>query len=137
VSVHLVDAEPNGLASLLGDLLQQNLERNPALARDLRPASFSIEAADVGLAVTIRTDRGSVSITNGAHPSAEVAVRTDAITLLELSSAPLRLGLPDPMKREGRAVIGMLLRRRLRVRGLLRHPVKLGRLSRLLSAEET
>jgi hypothetical protein len=60
-------------------------------------------------------------------------VESDADTLVGLSSVPLKFGLPDIGTKEGREVNGKLLRRRLRVKGLLLHPGKLARLNKLLS----
>jgi hypothetical protein len=60
-------------------------------------------------------------------------VETDAETLVGLSSVPLRFGLPDVTTKEGREVNRKLLKRRLRVRGLLVHPGRLARLNKLLS----
>jgi hypothetical protein len=63
-------------------------------------------------------------------------VRSDAETLLALTTAPLLAGLPDVRSPEGRAVLGRLLGRRLVVRGLVRHPVRLTRLTALLSVAD-
>jgi hypothetical protein len=60
-------------------------------------------------------------------------VRAGSDALLLLSSVPLRLGFPDPLTPAGRRVFGKLLRREIVVSGLLLHPGKLRRLSRLLS----
>ena len=133
--VVLADAEPNGLARMLAGLLEANLARRPERAALLRPSIVEVHAADAGVAVTVRLDRGRVRVSNGsAKPRRDVRVRASGHDLLALSAAPLRLGFPDPFRREGRAVLRRIASGQVRVSGMLRHPVVLSRFSRLLSA---
>lgn len=134
MTVAYSNGEPSGLASMLGTLIEQNLSRDPPRRRLLRPAVYAMSALDAGVDVTVRVEPGRVTVTEGADPSAHVAVATDAERLLALAAAPLRFGLPDPLSAEGWRVLRDLLVRRLRVRGLLRHPRRLARLALLLSA---
>jgi hypothetical protein len=133
VPVTYADADPNGLATLVGGLIEQNLARDPARERLLRPTLVGIEAPDAGVGITVRIDPGGILIIDGADRRARVTIKADAAQLLALTSAPLRLGLPDPLRDEGRAVIRQLLGRRLRVRGLISHPLAVARLTMLLS----
>ena len=74
-------------------------------------------------------------VTDGpAGPGAHLRIRASSADLLAVSAAPLRFGLPDPLRREGRVVLRKLLAGDVRVSGMLRHPVRLSRFSRLLSA---
>jgi hypothetical protein len=133
--VVLADDAPNGLAEMLAGLIRANLDRRPERSALLRPAVVEIAAADAGVEVTVRLRPGVVEVENGpANPGSDVAIVADARDLLELSAAPLRLGLPDPVRRDGRAVLVLVLRRRVRIAGLLRHPIALSRFARLLSA---
>ncbi len=134
MSVTVADAEPNGLARMLATLIEQNLTRDPARRRLLRPAVVTLTATDAGVGVTLRIGHGEVEIVNGTDPHPQLGVSTDSLRLLELAAVPLRLALPDVLTPRGRTVIASLLRGRLRVRGLLRHPLLLTRLNRLLSA---
>jgi hypothetical protein len=133
--VVLADAEPNGLARMLAGLLEANLARRPERAALLRPGVVEVDAADAAVAVTVRLDEGGVRISNGSvAPHPDVRVRASGHDLLALSAAPLRLGFPDPLRREGRAVLRRIASGQVRVWGMLRHPVVLSRFSRLLSA---
>ncbi len=134
MSVTFVDLEPNGLASMLGTLIEQNLTRDPARRRLLRPAVVTLTATDAAVGVTLRMDHGRVEVANGTDPRPQLDVSTDSHRLLDLASVPLRLALPDVLTARGRAVVASLVGGRLRVRGLVRHPVLLTRLNRLLSA---
>ena len=133
--VVLADAEPNGLARMLAGLLEGNLARRPERSVLLRPAVVEVDAADAGVAVTVRLDGGSVRVSNGNGMSRpDVRVRASGHDLLALSASPLRFGFPDPFRREGRAVLRRIASGKVRVSGMVRHPVVLSRFSRLLSA---
>lgn len=133
VRVEYLEEEPSGLALMLGGLIEANLRADPERAALLRPGLVGIVAADAGVAITLRLAPGRVTVADGLLGRPQIVVRTDSETLTELSAAPLRLGFPDAMAAEGRAVLGKLRSGRLRVRGMLRHPVLLSRLNRLLS----
>jgi hypothetical protein len=136
-TVRYLDLEPNGIAALLGALLEANLIEHPELRRFLSPpAAYVVEASDVGVAATIRVAPEGIRIQNGRITDPDVAVEGTSALLVGLSSVPLRLGLPDVMTAEGRSVVRNLLARRMHVKGLVRHPGKLGRLTRLLSVNE-
>ena len=134
--VRYVDAEPNGLASMLGGVIEGNLSAHPsreALLWGGDIATYSIHATDVDVAVSIRVGEGSVTIRNGAVSRPHIAIRGSSSTLIALSSVPLRLGLPDATTPEGRAVVKKLTSRTLALKGMVRHPLKLVRLTRLLA----
>jgi hypothetical protein len=127
--------DPSGLAAIVGGLIEQNLVRDPARLRLLRPSIASITAPDAGVSITITTTAGRVEVRDGADPSASIAIIADASHLLGLAAAPLRFGLPDAFDRRGRAVLRDVIARRIRIRGMFAHPRRLARLSSLLSAE--
>lgn len=132
--VRFLDPEPNGIAALLGALLEANVAAHPERRRYLSPpATYVVEASDVSVAATIRIAREGIRIQNGRMPEPDVAVEGTSAMLVGLSSVPVRLGLPDLTTADGRSVVRNLLARRMRVKGLLRHPGKLARLTKLLS----
>jgi hypothetical protein len=131
--VVFADAAPNGLEAMLGGLIEQNLERDPARERLLSAALVTIEAPDAGVAVTLRIDPGRVLLADGVRPGAQLAIVADSARLLALTDVPLRFGLPDPLKGDGRAVLWGVLTRRARIDGMISHPRRLARLTMLLS----
>ena len=132
--VEYADPEPNGLASMLGGLIEGNLAAHPEREKLLAGrATYSIAAPDVDVAISIRLLPGKVTVRNGVVGKPDVQVITDSETLVGLSSVPLKFGLPDVMTKEGREVNKKLLRGRLKVKGLWLHPGKLARLNKLLS----
>jgi hypothetical protein len=134
VRVEYTDAEPNGLAAMIGGLIEANVVAHPDRARLLRPpAKVGIEALDADVACTLRLSLGRVTVSNGLTGRPGVVVRADTTTLTDLTTAPLRLGFPDALTPAGRSVTAKLLKGDLKVRGLLRHPAVVSRLNRLLS----
>jgi hypothetical protein len=133
VTVRFADDEPNGLADLVGRLIEANLARRPERRSLLRPAVIRLTASDVQTTATVRVSDGAVQVTNGATGAADLRIVATADDLLALSSAPLRLGLPDPLRSEGRRVLRRLAAGDVRVSGMLRHPLRLSRFTRLLS----
>ena len=133
-TVVYADAEPNGLASMIGGLIEGNLVAHPERGRLLRrTATYSITAPDAGVSVSIRLARGSVTVRNGVVGRPAIRIETDSESLIGLSSVPLRFGLPDVATKQGREVNRRLLRGELKVKGLPMHPGKLARLNKLLS----
>ena len=129
-----MSVDGSGLAPMLEELVRQNLERIPSRRRLLRPATIVIEVPDAEVTVTLHVDRGGFRAVDGDDPMAPVRIRTDAHDLLALARVPLVAGLPDPRRREGRAVLAAIVTGRLRVGGLATHLPTVARLTALLSA---
>lgn len=136
MTVEVVGPEPSGLAMLVADLIGQNLARDPARQALLRPLVAVLEAPDAEVTVFLRIGRDDVRVGDGDAHDAHVRIQTTSDRLLDLTTAPLRFGLPDPLRPEGRAIVADLLRRRIRIGGLLRHPLRLARLTELLSVAD-
>jgi hypothetical protein len=131
--VEYEDEEPNGIARLIGGLIEGNLQDHPERERLLRPAAVGIVADDAGVGITLRITPGLVVVANGVVGNPDVLVRTDSITLTELASAPLRFGFPDAMRADGRAITRKLTNGKLKMKGMSSHPGIVSRLNRLLS----
>jgi hypothetical protein len=133
VEVVLDRAGPSGLAAILGGLIEQNLAREPARARLLRRAVVAIAAIDAEVGITVRIEPGRVEIVDGVAGDAQISITATSGDLLALTDVPLRFGLPDALLAQGRAVLREVLSRRVLIRGMLAHPRRLARLTRLLS----
>jgi hypothetical protein len=131
VSVVTYDHEPKGLAAMLGGLIEANLATDPTRRSLLRPAVAAIVATDADVRVTLSLSPTEVRVGSGGHPV--VTVLADSASLLALTATPLRFGFPDAFSKEGRRILGMIVRRDIVVRGLARHPLVVSRLTRLLS----
>jgi hypothetical protein len=134
MNVTYADDEPNGLAVMIGGLIQANLEQHPDRTGLLaKPATFGITAPDAEVSITIRLGPDGVEVANGIRGRPDVSVRADSETLVGMSAVPLKFGQPDAMTKDGRAVLKMLVNGQLKVRGLVTQSGKLGRLNKLLS----
>jgi hypothetical protein len=135
MSVVYADSEPNGLAAMVGGLIEANLRQHPERRSLLRPAVVELAAADAGVTVRIALSPGRVSVSDGSRGPDRPRVRVwaDSDALLLLSSAPLRFGLPDPFSRDGRRVLAKVVRREIRISGLVAHPFTMARFAKLLS----
>lgn len=135
-TVEYADEEPNGLASIIGGLIEGNLKAHPDREALLKPAVIGITAPDVAVSITLQIAPGRVGIANGLQGKPHLLVQANSETLIELSSVPLRFGLPDNFTHDGRAVTGSLLKGRIKVKGMTRHLSRLARLNKLLSVNE-
>ena len=133
--VEFADAQPNGLAEMIGGLLEANLAAHPERAELLTPAVVGVLAQDAHVSITLEITPEKVVVRNGLAPKTDVTVRTDSETLTELTTMPLRMGFPDNLKADGRAISRKLLSGDLAVRGLVRHPMVVSRLNRLLAID--
>jgi hypothetical protein len=136
VNVSVAGEEPSGLASMLVELIEANLSTDPGRAALLRPSVVVMDVPDAEVTVFLRIAPDAVRVGDGDVPDAHLRIRTDAERLLDLTTVPLRFGLPDVGRPEGRAVVGDLLARRLRIRGLFLHPIRLARITQLLSVAD-
>lgn len=143
--MRFLDAEPNGLADMLGRLLEANLAADPGRERLLRTATVVLQASDAEVAARLDLSPGEVRVANlslsavaeppagSTGPAPELWIRANAGDLVILAGAPLLLGVPSPFRRDGREVLRRIATRRVRVSGMLRHPLVLSRFARLLS----
>jgi hypothetical protein len=122
---------------MLADLIRQNLEQHPERRADFKRmrGKVAITSTDAEVTVTMDFLGGELTVRGGAQGKPDLNISTDSLALLELTNAELRLGLPDPAHASGRAVLGKLFSRRLKItgRGLMLKPRLLVRLTRLLN----
>ena len=136
MTVTFADPDPSGLAEMLGGLIEQNLEAHPSRRAFLQSSTVVIAAPDVRVAVTLNIAPERVRVANGLDRAADLRIRADSDRLLAIVSCPLRWGVPDVASAEGRTFVADLVRGRIRLEGLLHHPLRLVRLMRLLNVHE-
>ena len=83
--------------------------------------------------MTIALRPGKVLVRNGEPTRAHLRVTAESTQLIELSSAPLRFGLPDSMTKTGREINLKLLKGEIKVKGMFAHLGALARFNKLLS----
>lgn len=138
-------AEANAFATMLADLVRQNLESKPHKRRDFDALEGTValvaDDADVALTLEFRSARGRGHLTlhDGIRGVPDVAVRGSADAIMALSNVPLTrpFALPLPTDRPALEVVQGMLRAvragELRVHGMLGHFSLLSRLTRIMS----
>ncbi|HEX6388338.1 MAG TPA: hypothetical protein VFZ89_02800 [Solirubrobacteraceae bacterium] len=119
-------AERHGLAVALREIVALNVRDRPLAARAYRRLDIvaTVRLTDMALPLTLDFRRGRLTVHAGASPRpADVAIVTDARGLISFAEAPKLAGVPDLRTREGRLVVRRLLSGRLRLRGVVRHPL--------------
>jgi len=128
------DDEVDGLGHIVADLLTDNLQGG---TRDRllmgRPWGAEINVHDAQSVFVVELGGGKAAVRVRSEAPAALRIRTDGDTLIAIPEVPLVAGLPDPRAGSGRVLLAKLLRRELRIGGLLRHPMLLRRLLRLLT----
>jgi len=131
----VTDPDVEGLGVMLADLIRGNIEADPDRARLLHgiTGTINVRASDAEVDVGMEFRDGQLLVHAKPFPKADLDITTDADTLMGMSTVPLRFGMPDASKAEGRAVVGKMVRGELKVRGMVTKPKLLTRLQRLLS----
>lgn len=125
----------SGLASMMGTLLAQNVERVPQRFEDFRrvESDVLIDVRDLGEAITLSFTGDRCTIHNGRTGSPRVSISTDSDTLMRLSMLHIGpLGLPNYFDEPGRNVLHAMRTGKLRIRGM-HHLPTLNRITRLFS----
>lgn len=134
-------AGENGLALMLAQLIEENLKTD-AKRCDFRSLGLrvGIVAADADVRLTMVFGRGSLTVYDGLREPIDVEITTASEKVTSLSLLPVRrvgpLRLPNFLAPEGRQMVRDLLSGGLKIRGLLRHPLAVTRLTRLFSVDE-
>jgi hypothetical protein len=135
VAFVVIDPDVEGLGVMLADLVRGNIEADPTRARLLHGlrGTVNVHAVDAEVDVALEFRGGQMLVHAKPYSKADLDITCDAETLMGMSSVPLRMGMPDVARAEGRAVVGKMLRGDLKVRGMYIKPKLMTRLQRLLS----
>lgn len=130
------DPDLEGLGAMLADLVRANLAAHPDRVKLLSgvTGTINIVAADADVKVGLEFAAGRFNVFAQPFRRAGLEIVTDAETLMDLTTVPLWLGQPDVRTAAGRAVMLKMVRRDLKIKGGMAHPVLLSRLQKLLSA---
>jgi hypothetical protein len=134
-------AENNAFASMLADLVRQNLETKPHKKKDFDAleGTVALVADDADVALTLEFKKGELVLHDGIRGVPDVAVRGTADAIMALSNVPLTrpLALPVPTDRASLDVLRDMVRAtrtgELKIYGMLRHFGLLSRLTRVMS----
>ncbi len=143
------DTPDAGLAAMLADLIRQNMARDPRKEADFSKlgSTVAITAPDAEVSIILAFKRGALVVADGGpesagstpeasgrdHQQPDIRITADAKTVLDLAMIRISGGVPMVLGADGRRVLKKLFTRDLRIIGLLRHPIQLVRLTRLIS----
>jgi hypothetical protein len=141
-------AENNAFATMLADLVRQNLESKPHKRRDfdVLDGKVALIADDADVALTLefraapqRGMGGRLTVHDGIKGIPDVAVRGSADSIMALSNVPLTrpFGLPLPTDRSALEVLRGMVRAsvtgELKIYGMLGNLGLLSKLTRVMS----
>lgn len=134
-------AENNAFATMLADLVRQNLDSKPHKKRDFQAldGTVALVADDAEVALTLEFRRGRLVVHDGIRNVPDVTVRGSADAIMTLSNVPLSrpLALPLPTDRASLGVLRDMVRAtrtgELRIHGMLGNLGLLSRLTRVMS----
>ena len=128
-------AKDVGLADMLFNLIRQNLNQKPHKLRSFQAlkSNVVIVASDIEITVTLTFQSGRLTIYNGIVGEADLKIVTDHDVILQLSLLNICLGLPNYFDKTGRDILKNLLLGKLKIEGMLKHPLQLTHLTKIFS----
>jgi hypothetical protein len=136
--VDYADKEPSAFGSMLGGLIEANVQSRPEKQPDFSSlvARVGFWVTDIDEGVTLDFKGGKLTVHNGLKPRRTITIRTDAETVMSLSNLKIGLfGMPVYYDEVGRGVAGKLLRGKLKIDGLLRNVMTLNAVTRIFSVQ--
>jgi hypothetical protein len=138
-------AADNGLALMLQGLLAESIANSTDKRHDFEQmeSTFGIVAPDAEVTVTLEFARGRCTIYDGLRHEPALVITADSGKIPELSLLSIRYGLPWLLDDNGKNFVRALVKREIRIDGLIRIPptpfktaraaLDLVRLTRILS----
>lgn len=120
---------------ILSELLEENVKRDPAKLKSFNNLHgvVAIDLEDIEAQVTIVFMGGTARIEQGIAGKPDLIIRTDSDKVVGLNSISIKYGLPYYFDEAGLTVLKQLLNGDLKIEGMLAHPVKLTRLTKIMS----
>jgi hypothetical protein len=118
VQVTLGTVEEGGVAPAIMAIVDRGVQQRPQLARGLR-AEIELNIEDRYPPVRIIFAEEVVRVEDGSAQAPDLRVSGTLPDLVSLMVAPVVGGVPNPMAAKGRAALGMVALRRVKVEGRL------------------
>jgi len=131
----LQQTSDNGFATMLADLIRQNLDQSPGKIKIFNSlkARVLIEARDIQTAVGLEFKQGELTISGNTITQSHLHIIADSATVLDLCLLKIKFGLPYFFDANGFKVLKKLITRQLIIKGMLRHFPTLVKLTGLFS----
>jgi hypothetical protein len=121
-----------GLADMVFNLIRQN-QQSPIKSFQALKSNVVIVASDIEITITLAFQSGKLTIYNGIVGEADIKIVTDHDVILQLSLINICLGLPNYFDETGRDILKNLLLGKLKIEGMLKHPLQLTHLTKIFS----
>jgi len=120
---------------IVQDLLTGNIEKSEAKYATYQKMRgiAAIDLPDIEAAISLHFHSGSLMIETGVSPDAAVVIRTSSENVMDLNALNIRWGLPYYFNEAGRKVLDLIFNGKIKIKGLLTHPVLLTRLTVIMS----
>ena len=127
-------AEDVPMAGMLAEMLRGNLD-NPAKVKVFNrlKARVYIYAADAEAGITLNFEKGRLTVYGGEEGQPDLAITTDATTLLELANINIKAGMPWYFDETGKSILKKLFKKELKIKGMYAHPLKLTAVTKVMS----
>ena len=128
-------AERIGLATMLADLIRQNLEQEPRKRADFQRLSTSvfIDVIDANVSITLAFAGGALMVHAGSYGQPRIRIATTASVLLGLCMLKVVNGIPRPLHPDSRALVRHMLSGDVKITGIPRNPLQMLHFARLMS----
>lgn len=136
--VEYADDEPSAFASMLGGLIEANVDNSTAKRKDFESltARVGVFVTDIDEGVTLDFDHGTLTVHSGLKPKRHLTIRAEADTVMSLSNLKIGLfGMPVYYDSVGRGIVAKLIQRKLRIDGLLGNIATLNTVTRIFSVQ--
>jgi hypothetical protein len=118
LQVKLGEISDGGVAPAIMAIVDRGVAQRPELAGALQ-AEVELNIEERYPPVRIVFDHGDVLVEDGSAQEPDLRVTGTLPDLVSLMVAPLVGGVPNPMAAKGRAALGMVAQRRVKVEGRL------------------
>ncbi len=120
---------------IVQELLTGNIEKSEAKYATYKKMRgiAAIDLPDIEAAVSLHFTSGSLLIEAGVSPDATIVITTSSDNVMDLNTLSIRWGLPYYFDDAGRKVLDSLFSGKIKIKGLMAHPVLLTRLTIIMS----
>ena len=120
---------------MVQDLLTGNIEKSQAKYETYKKMNgiAAIDLPDIETAISLHFKKGSLVIEPGVNPDAAVVIRTSSDNVMDLNAINIHWGLPYYFDEAGKKVLGLIFSGKIKIKGLLTHPILLTRLTIIMS----
>jgi hypothetical protein len=138
LTVDYADKAPSAFASMLGGLIEANVQTRPEKRKDFESlaARVGIFVTDIDEGVTLDFQNGSLVVHNGLQPKRDITIRAEAATVMNLSNLKIGMfGMPVYFDEVGRDIVLKLMQGKLRIDGILGNVATLNTVTRIFSVQ--